>query len=234
MSLIHNPRVECGKILQNRNGQYFFVCSTCELEFVTLSSFLSHQNDGHEANELRNQSDDLTVPFTKKLNFRRKIKGPQMESNDLTVPFSGQTDEITIDKDTSDSADDCPEPVEKIKAVLRTVSQSEPRRTILVSPKPKKTTRKTGYAPSFGNNGKSSGGGRKTSFTSSVRVRAIEEDSGKYKCKNCCATFSTMVNLDSHEVVCMMLPMKFYCDRCNQPFDDKIRLQTHKRLCHRS
>ncbi|XP_037037448.1 uncharacterized protein LOC119075157 [Bradysia coprophila] len=206
MSLIQNPRVECGEILQNRNGQYFFVCSTCKLEFVTLSSFLSHQNDGHEDNELRNQSNDLTVPFTK--------KRPKMQSDDLTVSVSKQTDE-------------------KIRAGLRTASQCEPRRTILISPRPEKTTRKIGFAPSFGNNGTSSGGGRKISFKSSAnRVRAIEQDSGKYRCKNCCATFSTMVNLDSHELVCMMLPMRFCCDRCNKPFDDKIRLQIHKRLCN--
>ncbi|XP_037049078.1 uncharacterized protein LOC119083459 [Bradysia coprophila] len=160
MSLIKNPRVECGKILQNCTGQYFFVCSTCELEFVTLSSFLSHQNDGHEADELRNQS------------------------NDLTIPFLEQTDEITVDTDTSDSADDCSEPVEKIRAGLGTSSQCEPRLTRLVSPKPRKTARKIGFAPSF----------------------------DKYKCKNCRATFSTMVNLDYHEVVCMMLPVGFYSD----------------------
>lgn len=145
MSLIENRRLECGKILQNHNGQYFFVCSTCDLEFVTLSSFLEHHTNGHDDEDFQKQSDDLTMPFTKKLNFDRKIKVSKKGSNDLTVALSEQKDvvqESKVDKDTSDSMDDSSEPAHKIKAVLRTVSRYEPpRRTILVSPKANKPAR---------------------------------------------------------------------------------------------
>lgn len=145
MSFVQNPRVECGKILQNHNGQYFFVCSTCELEFVTLSSFLNHQNDAHDTKEFEKQSDELTIPFTK--NVGRKIKESIMGSKDLGVSFTEQKNamrEIKDDKDSSDSMDDCAEHVNKIKALLRSVSNSEPRRTILVSPKAKKPARNFG------------------------------------------------------------------------------------------
>lgn len=47
MSFVENFRTEQGIILQNKNGQYFFVCSKCNLEFVSLESFLTHQKNMH-------------------------------------------------------------------------------------------------------------------------------------------------------------------------------------------
>lgn len=147
MSLIECVRDECGKIMQNRNGQYFFVCSKCDLEFVTLWSFLDHLNDSHDSKDFRNQSDDLTIPFTKKLPYgRTRITG----SEDAIIFEREDVRDIKVENNSSDMfTDDCSEPVHKANAVLRTVSKSEPRRAILVSPKPKKPARRVALGKSF-------------------------------------------------------------------------------------
>lgn len=40
-----------GKIFQNDNGQYFFVCDTCLYEFITIESFENHQKIAHRFKE---------------------------------------------------------------------------------------------------------------------------------------------------------------------------------------
>lgn len=40
---------ERGKIVQNENGQYFYVCSVCQFEFITPESFREHQVAFHSA-----------------------------------------------------------------------------------------------------------------------------------------------------------------------------------------
>lgn len=44
-----NSRQECGKILQNKFGQYFFVCQTCFCEFLSLEAFIQHRRITHGA-----------------------------------------------------------------------------------------------------------------------------------------------------------------------------------------
>lgn len=51
MSIVESKRRARGQILQNEHGQYFFVCVACSYEFVTLTTFINHQNDAHNAED---------------------------------------------------------------------------------------------------------------------------------------------------------------------------------------
>lgn len=60
MSSTFQSREECGRIVKNINNQYFYICSTCRWEFVTIDSFKSHQTKAHDAQKLEHHSTKTT------------------------------------------------------------------------------------------------------------------------------------------------------------------------------
>lgn len=101
MSLIvANNRHERGQVLQNEHGQYFVVCVTCNYEFVTIATFINHQNVAHNAKESQNLLDDLTEPK------RKNVGDDAKESPNLT--------------------DDSTEPEQRSNGVSRVIPQIKP------------------------------------------------------------------------------------------------------------
>lgn len=82
-------------------------------------------------------------------------------------------------------------------------------------------------------NGKSIAHGRKVQvrITQKALDSAVEE---RYKCKNCGCTFRTLINLDSHEIICQLLPLLLNCNFCSRSFHNKGGLQLHIKNDHNS
>lgn len=70
-----NSRQECGKILQNKFGQYFFVCQTCFCEHLSLESFIQHRTIMH--GEQQHQEG--------KKHGARKLPYPQQTSGQIST-----------------------------------------------------------------------------------------------------------------------------------------------------